>query len=519
MANITLEDFSSNLSSGDVPSGEIRRLYNFGEQVASLAPNQTKFFTFVSNVGKEATDDPEFKVLERRHQWQRRYVFVSGGGDLSTNHFTYTTWSGLSAGSEIDLHFKSDYKNTGEFSPEGQTSYYGGADTIPNYLLAGQVLSIPISLEDNSDSSYVVGKDFMKVQIKSFTANPSTYEKGATCEIISMPSTFKSYDAPGTAVTPASSDKIYIGHPLAGDFDKAVGSMSDDISALPTTSTVRDGRRVYIAGSAFATGSGYPDTWQDQLSSNYGYTQIWKTVCKMDNTTRATMLRGPSNEWARVWKEKFMEHKMDINRGLLHSSLYRTTNDAGDTIRYTQGAIDYVTSSGYVFDLQEDAHTQDDFLDDLSDFFHPMNGNTGSVLCLASTQMFNWMNKIGNNGFVSNTTNATQASFSAAGNSFQVNGRDQVFKVDITKIGTPYGTLNLTRDVNLDGTGVHLLCINLSNVKYRPLVGNGQNRDTSIYVGVKTLENSGEDIRIDLIQTEAGLHWSIPESHAVWLGA
>ena len=51
---------------------------------------------------------------------------------------------------------------------------------------------------------------------------------------------------------------------------------------------------------------------------------------------------------------------------------------------------------------------------------------------------------------------------------------------------------------------------------YRPLDGNGLNRDTSIYVGVQTLENSGVDRRVDLIQTEAGMEWQMPESHAYW---
>ena len=50
----------------------------------------------------------------------------------------------------------------------------------------------------------------------------------------------------------------------------------------------------------------------------------------------------------------------------------------------------------------------------------------------------------------------------------------------------------------------------------RPLVGNGLNRDTAVYVGVQTLENSGVDRRVDLIQTEAGMQWEMPEAHAVW---
>ena len=83
---------------------------------------------------------------------------------------------------------------------------------------------------------------------------------------------------------------------------------------------------------------------------------------------------------------------------------------------------------------------------------------------------------------------------------------------------TPYGDMNVTRNIHLDSGqgGAHIVAVNMKHVKYRPLVGNGLNRDTSIYVGVQSLENTGRDRRIDLIQTEAGLQCNMPEAHAVW---
>ena len=93
----------------------------------------------------------------------------------------------------------------------------------------------------------------------------------------------------------------------------------------------------------------------------------------------------------------------------------------------------------------------------------------------------------------------------------------QLAGLNITQIATPHGTMNLTKNVNLDGSNVKVMAVNLKNVKYRPLVGNGMNRDTSIYVGVQSIENTGTDKRVDLIQTEAGLDWGMPEAHAVWL--
>ena len=65
-------DLGQGLSSGDIPSGEIRRLYNFGQAVSELSVEQTPFFRLVSKTGKKSVNDPEFKMLEQRHQWQRR---------------------------------------------------------------------------------------------------------------------------------------------------------------------------------------------------------------------------------------------------------------------------------------------------------------------------------------------------------------------------------------------------------------------------------------------------------------
>jgi hypothetical protein len=54
--------------------------------------------------------------------------------------------------------------------------------------------------------------------------------------------------------------------------------------------------------------------------------------------------------------------------------------------------------------------------------------------------------------------------------------------------------------------------VDLDNVSYRPLVGNGVNRDTSIQTNVQA---GDEDLRKDMILTEAGLEVSLPESHAL----
>ena len=70
----------------------------------------------------------------------------------------------------------------------------------------------------------------------------------------------------------------------------------------------------------------------------------------MNNTARATVLRGIPDEWARMWKERLIEHKRDIELAALFGEKYKSTNAAGDPIRYA-GAVPYIRDNGYVFDF------------------------------------------------------------------------------------------------------------------------------------------------------------------------
>ena len=56
------------------------------------------------------------------------------------------------------------------------------------------------------------------------------------------------------------------------------------------------------------------------------------------------------------------------------------------------------------------------------------------------------------------------------------------------------------------------IAVDMANVKYRPLAGNGVSRDTHIITNV---QNNNVDGRKDMILTEAGLEISLPETHAI----
>ena len=58
-----------------------------------------------------------------------------------------------------------------------------------------------------------------------------------------------------------------------------------------------------------------------------------------------------------------------------------------------------------------------------------------------------------------------------------------------------------------------MMIVDMGQVAYRPLVGNGVNRDTHIITNV---QQSDEDLRKDMILTEAGLEITLPETHALY---
>jgi len=545
-------DLGLGLDGGALPAGEIRRLYAFGNSVSELAVSQTPFFRLLSQYAKSPVNDPEFKGLEQRHQWQKRYVFVEDiGADTSetVNSTAYTTHAGtaksgstpayftgaqykaLVANDLLDVTFCTDYKNTGEWKKDG--AMYNVAGSCPEFLVVGQVIHIPVFNSDagaTNDDVSDYGSLVVRIKDKEISSNAMQ----CIVEVVAKDTLYEIAVA-DTAIDDA--DIVYIGAPgiknrtgtSNAKYDPAAGTgmptstLDNTVVNFEVVQSVSAGtpreKRCYISGSAHAEGSSYPDAWKDVgLVDTYGFTQIFKTSCDMNNTARATVLRGIPNEWARMWKERLIEHKRDIEMACLFGEKWKgaLSPAAGGTggtgiIRTTQGAVPYIRDNGYVFNFEMGAKTMDSFIDDLGEFMHPEKGDISSTVYMCPTNVFSYLSKVGTTGFGHQSLNGS------AMVDFQNMSVKNIAGLNFTQISTPHGTMNLVKNVQLDGTNVKILGVNLKHVKYRPLAGNGMSRDTSIYVGVQSLENTGTDKRVDLIQTEAGLDWGMPEAHAVWL--
>ena len=59
-------------------SADNRRIHNFGDRVAELAPEESPFFVYLNKVAKVPTNDPVFRFLENRTKidWTSRSFYV-----------------------------------------------------------------------------------------------------------------------------------------------------------------------------------------------------------------------------------------------------------------------------------------------------------------------------------------------------------------------------------------------------------------------------------------------------------
>ncbi|OUT52656.1 MAG: hypothetical protein CBB68_01735 [Rhodospirillaceae bacterium TMED8] len=466
-------------SIGVAPQGvsinDNRRVFNFGERVAELNPAASPFFAYLSKIAKKPTDDPVFKFLEKRHQWQRRNFFVDGliehaaGGSP-----TQATFNLVKADDQIDV----DYDIYGRKA---------GGPYKAEFITAGQMIAI----EGLLDAAAGAGSD--KNLIVYYRVTDSTQNSADTG--------------------------------LSAEFVKAI-ELGVENGALDVTTLASGDKIVHadnkpgqVIGSAWAEGDTAPEGWRDEFYSREGYCQIFKTAVPLfSGTSLATRYRGDANEYMRVYQEKLMEHKMDIENALLFG--YGEVNETSTAQqRKTWGILPYTEVYGKVKTFTYASSGYDDFVDAMSDIFDAESGAGGSKMVLASRSIMNWLNKLGGSSFLGNTmasgvgTSATGVPTSAPYGVSLDKGQSLFNGVNVTQVDTLYGTLNFVMEPLLRGPWAnHAIVVDLNNVSYRPLAGNGESRDTQILTNI---QNNDVDGRKDMILTEAGLEIQLPETHAI----
>ena len=442
-----------------------RRQFNFGQRVAELAPQQSPFFVYLSKVAKKATNDPVFKFLEQRHQWQRR-------------NFEVVTYNSSASGTATEEFAVNEIMNSGE-DLKIQCGYdeYGKLASASEctFILPGQVLAI------KGDDGVVY-----YVRIDDAATISSGTTPTATAEI--------QHDTDNNFTV------------IEGEALSVVGK------AIPSGTGFSAGNKGQVIGSAWAEGTDSPLGWEDKLYDREGYCQIFKTGMNIfSGTALATEYRGITNEWQRIWQDKLMEHKMDIEHAMLfgygsNDSAPAAADPYGGNLRTSWGILPYTESYGKIYNMSYSSSGYDAFLDAMEDFFAAESGNSGNKLVLASRKVITYLNKLGNGSFMNNSVGSSQYRL-------DVQSIPGAFGHQVTMVNTIFGNLHFVAEPLLRGPWEdYCVAVDMKNVAYRPLSGNGISRDTYIETNV---QDNGVDGRQDQIITEAGLEISLPETHAI----
>jgi len=436
---------TSDASVGQRP--DRRRIFNFGDRVAELAPEESPFFVYLNKVAKAPTDDPVFRYLENRNKinWTDRSFLlaaaVNGGSAVSAGS-GYTFTVDTSGGASVD------------------------------WLIKGMVFVV-----NTVDGTAGIGHTIVRVD---------------------------------SAVSDLGSTSSFTG--------KIIDVSNSNVSGY---NVLADNDSCQVIGTSFEEGSGAPDVWSSELEDSYGYTQIFKTACEMTNTAIATRYRGYDDEWSRIWADKLREHKVDIERAMLFGQKARVGG-----IQYTEGivghivknvnpsssdaAFSYSSGSSYYRTSAQSEFTYDRLLSDLEVIFDPARGGSADKLVLCSLPVITFFNKLGDGAFIDTSIGST----SNMPYRMNFDSRQGAFGHSIMVIDTIHGRLNLVKEPLFRGIASgFMLMADMSQVAYRPLVGNGLNRDTHV---MSNVQSEDEDLRKDMILTEAGLEITLSESHALY---
>ena len=428
-----------------------RKLYDFSDRVAELSPEESPFFVYLNKMSKSPTDDSVFRFLENRSKidWTTR---------------TFELAAAVNGGSAVTAGT--------QYAFSVDTSETGSAADV-NWLQKGMVFAVQVL-------DAAIGTAYATVRVDS-------------------------------AVTDAGSNNTFTG--------RIISLPSSDFSTGYNILANND--KCQVIGTSFGEGSGAPDVWSKSIDDDYGYTQIFKTAAEMTNTAIATKYRGYANEWERIWNLKLREHKVDIERAMLFGQRARI-----DGIQYSEGIVghcvlnsaptsgdsdlSYSPGTAYHRTLAEGEFNYDRLLSDFEVIFDPARGGSTAKLALVGLPVMSLFNKFGAGSLIKETNDA---------NTYMQYNIDKEFVEGsfghkILAVNTIHGDLNLVKEpLFRQFSSAYMMIVDMGQVAYRPLVGNGVNRDTHIITNV---QQADEDLRKDMILTEAGLEITLPETHALY---
>lgn len=262
--------------------------------------------------------------------------------------------------------------------------------------------------------------------------------------------------------------------------------------------TINPSTHLRLVGSAFEENGAFPSSKTTSPVRYYNYTQIIRTATDFSGTLMATKNYGGA-ERPRVHREKLVEHKEKINSTLLwgQRSYSATGGPTSNPIRTSNGLNNVISTNvtdigGILTPKKLDNFFQQGF----------RYGRKKKLFLVAPK--------------IRSAVNAWAVNF------LNVRPSEERYGVKITTIETPYGDAMMVHDWMLEtpsgGTNGFQgwgFLIDLDQINYKYLNGNGENRDTKI---IKDAVKNGQDGKKDEILSEIGFEIKQEKYHSKMFG-
>jgi hypothetical protein len=260
-----------------------------------------------------------------------------------------------------------------------------------------------------------------------------------------------------------------------------------------TAAIVADNVYLTKLGSAFAEGTGEPQSTSRNPIKDKNYTQIFKTSYEITGTAGATRARTGDllkNERMR----RSFDHAKAIEWQLLWGVPSEEVGENGKFIRTTAGIRSIIPSSNTTIladnwgmvDSATAGNNLNDAINKVFEYSSP-GGNVRFALCGNGT--LNAINKAIMNG--SKASNIT----------LNMEAKASVYGMGFSELTTPQGKIMLKTHPMMTRHSLHtnsMFLLDFSTIKWRPLKG----RDTKF---IDDIQTKGEDVRRGFWMTEAGL--------------
>ena len=229
-------------------------------------------------------------------------------------------------------------RGTGEFTTDFRPTNYRELFTLlePNGSAPLQALLSMTSSESVDDPKYNHFRDEVPDRVLKIN-NGGGYNNSATSLTVDSDGDIKFVTAGTTLVN------LNTGEVMRASADCSGTTLTVERNVGGTSSTITDNDDIAIIGHAAVEGSTSPTALAYDPTTDFNYTQIFKTPVQISGTLQNTYLRTGSKEQENVMKA-FKMHMADIERSFFWGRRHIANGSTNQPTRYTGGLTTMITS-------------------------------------------------------------------------------------------------------------------------------------------------------------------------------